>query len=427
MQAAISSLQIELNSSPSSHELVRAFQATRNLTETLCQSLKTEDYVVQSMPDCSPVKWHLAHTSWFFETFLLIPFAKNYEPFHPCFSVLFNSYYESIGPSFERAKREMLTRPTVEDVMEYRKYVTESMLALYGVSSVCAEVLSRTALGIHHEQQHQELILMDVLNLFSQNLMKPAYHSQGIEYIGEAREMNWISHGEGLYKIGHARRDFAFDHEGPEHQVFLPSFQLADRLVTNAEYLRFIKEGGYERPEFWLSDGWAWRKQNQISKPLYWEKMGHKYYEFSLHGLKSLSLSSPVSHVSFYEADAYARFAGLRLPTEAEWEVVAEALPVRGNFLDYGAYKACPAQGDEPQFYGDIWQWTASAYLPYPGFKPASGQIGEYNGKFMSGQMVLRGGSFATPKTHIRSTYRNFFAPHTRWHFSGIRLAKFTS
>ena len=430
--AAYSESELKRSSSlPSSLEdIISAFETTRRLSETLCEGLETEDFAVQSMPDCSPTKWHLAHTSWFFENFILVPFLKGYRVFHPEFGLLFNSYYESVGKFYDRPKRGMITRPTVKEVFNYRAHVNEAMGALLhsGWSEVDGETQSQlrelTTLGIHHEQQHQELMLMDILHLFSLNPLKPAYFRNGIDFIGEARVPKWMEFPEGLYEVGNSGQGFSFDHEQPAHRVYLKAFRLSDRLVTNAEYLKFIEAGGYSRPEFWLSSGWTWLKDHQISAPLYWEKSRGKYLEFSLHGLKNWAASSPVSHISFYEADAYARFAGMRLPTEAEWEVAARSVSIQGNFLDYGSFKATPAQGDDPQFYGDLWQWTGSAFLPYPGFKPLAGSMGEYNGKFMSGQMVLRGGSFATPKHHIRASYRNFFAPHTRWHFSGIRLAQ---
>lgn len=407
------------------------YQDVRRVTELLCAPLETEDYVVQSMPDASPAKWHLAHTSWFFETFILKPAsaelpAESSEQF----GYLFNSYYNALGERIARADRGLLSRPTVAEVYQYREAVDARMYSL--IAGGDEELLKRLApsiiLGLHHEQQHQELILTDLKHAFSRNPLRPVYRDRGEPAAVEIPAVRWLDYSEGLHRVGHHGPFFAFDNEGPRHSVFADAYQLADRLVTNAEYLAFIDDGGYDRPEFWLSDGWNTRKARSWTAPLYWERSGDGWRAMTLAGMVALNPNEPVCHVSYYEADAFARWAGARLPTEVEWEVAAEAVPRAGNLLESGRYHPVPLAGPgkdgiPSQLFGDVWEWTASPYTPYPGFRPAAGALGEYNGKFMCNQMVLRGGSCATPRSHIRSTYRNFFPPDARWQFSGIRLA----
>ena len=402
------------------------FLALRARTEHLVRDLSAEDQLAQSMPDASPTKWHLAHTTWFFETFLLTPHLAGYEPFDPQFGFLFNSYYEALGPRQPRPQRGLLTRPSQARVMAYRAHVDEAMTRLLGSDDRTFDDL--LDLGVAHEEQHQELILMDILHLFAQSPLRPAYGRGPAPAPGPAPQpLAFIGYEGGLVEVGHAGRGFAFDNEGPRHQVFLAPFSLADRLVTNGEWLNFMAEGGYERPELWLSDGWARVQAEGWRAPLYWERGPDGWLVMDLHGLNPVDPAAPVAHLSYYEAEAYAAFAGARLPTEAEWEHAAAQLPVRGVFLSRGTPAPSPAQGsvDAPrQMFGDLWEWTRSAYSPYPGFAPAAGAVGEYNGKFMSGQMVLRGGACVTPPGHVRATYRNFFQPQQRWMFSGLRLAR---
>lgn len=414
---------------PATHHLLARFHAVRRLTEDLARDLHPEDQTVQSMPDCSPTKWHLAHVSWFFETFLLVPHLPGYEPAHPQFAYLFNSYYEAAGARHARFARGLITRPTVTEVAGYRARVTEAMDALLsradeGRMETLAPLVD---IGINHEQQHQELILMDILNLFAANPLKPAYRPFRARPARAAEALAFFDYPGGIFEIGHAGDAFAYDNEGPRHGVLLRPFRLASRAVTNGEWRAFMDDGGYRRPELWLSDGWARVKASELTGPLYWE-MGEGGWEaMTLSGQHPLDEVAPVVHVSFYEADAYARWAGKRLPTEAEWEVAARDRPLAGHFLDGGALRplAAEAAADGPeQMFGDVWEWTASPYVAYPGYKPAAGAIGEYNGKFMSGQMVLRGGCCATPEGHVRPTYRNFFYPHQRWPFAGLRLAE---
>jgi ergothioneine biosynthesis protein EgtB len=406
--------------------LIDHYQQVRQLSEHLCQPLVTEDYVIQSMPDVSPPKWHLAHTTWFFETFLLSPHLADYQVFHPQFGYLFNSYYEAVGKRHPRPQRGLLSRPTVEEIYRYRAYVDEAMRLL--LSQLHESALeSLILLGLHHEQQHQELLLTDIKHILSINPLHPAYRAD-LASVGEAvaATEQWLDYPGGLYSIGQAGERFAFDNESPRHQVYLQDYYLASRLVTNGEYLEFIQAGGYHQPEHWLAEGWATVQVEQWQAPLYWEQIDGTWWILSLSGLRPVNLDEPVCHVSFYEAEAYARWAGKRLPTEAEWEVAAVQVPLQGNFLESGCLHPCPASSvtRPDQMFGDVWEWTQSAYLSYPGFQPAAGAVGEYNGKFMCNQMVLRGGSCVTSASHIRSTYRNFFPPSTRWQFSGIRLAQ---
>jgi ergothioneine biosynthesis protein EgtB len=412
----------------------------RQLSELLCQPLATEDYVIQSMPDVSPPKWHLAHTSWFFETFLLVPHLPGYEVFHPQFGYLFNSYYEAVGQRHPRPQRGLLSRPTVAEIYQYRAYVDQAMRSLLA-QSPAPEITSLVILGLHHEQQHQELLLMDIKHILALNPLRPAYRSDlavadPITSQEQHRE-RWLDYPGGLYAIGaadatasdlaHTFEQFTFDNEGPHHPVYLQDYYLASRLVTNGEYLEFIQAGGYTRSEYWLSEGWNMAQSEQWQAPLYWEQQEGKWWIMTLAGLRPLNEDEPVCHVSFYEADAYARWASQRLPTEAEWEVAAmQVASTSGNLLERGLLHPAPAQKltRPDQLFGDVWEWTQSPYSPYPGFRPAAGAIGEYNGKFMCNQMVLRGGCCITPPGHIRPTYRNFFPPSARWHFGGIRLAR---
>jgi ergothioneine biosynthesis protein EgtB len=403
------------------------YRSIRQLTETLCATLEVEDYGLQSTPDCSPPKWHLAHTTWFFETFLLATHEIGFRPFHPAFGYLFNSYYETIGDRWPRPARGLLSRPTVREVCAYRKAIDERVSALIDrVDEAMLAVLAPlVVLGLNHEQQHQELLLTDLKHAFALNPLRPVYcrsTADGIPH-GSPHPLEWHTFSAGVQWLGHKGDGFAFDNESPRHRVWVDGYQIASRSVTVAEYLEFMEAGGYDRPEFWLSDGWAARQQQGWTAPLYWEQTTDGWSAFTLRGLKPLEPAEPVCHVSFYEADAFARWAGARLPTEAEWEAAASGTPIAGNFLDSGQFHPTPDTG-HGQLYGDVWEWTASPYIAYPGYRIADGALGEYNGKFMCNQMVLRGGSCVTPAGHIRPTYRNFFPPDARWQFSGLRLAK---
>jgi ergothioneine biosynthesis protein EgtB len=410
--------------------LAAQYESVRRCTERLCEPLATEDYVLQSMPDASPAKWHLAHTSWFFETFLLKPHLPGYQPFHPQFEYLFNSYYNAVGPRWPRSQRGLLSRPSVAEVYRYRAYVDQAMHELCRTSAAAPlpQIAGTITLGLNHEQQHQELILTDLKHALAMNPLRPVYQAT-VPPAGNPPPLEWLSYPEGLAWIGHDGPGFAFDNEGPRHRVFLPSFRLASRLVTNEEYLCFVDEGGYQRPELWLSDGWAAREAAGWTAPLYWEKEGATWCAMTLSGLRPLVPAEPVCHVSYYEADAFARWRGLRLPTEAEWETAAATVTPAGHFLEGGHLH--PVAGAAPDdrgplfdLFGQVWQWTASPYGGYPGYVPAVGALGEYNGKFMCRQFVLRGASCATPRSHARRTYRNFFPPEARWQFTGIRLAQ---
>jgi ergothioneine biosynthesis protein EgtB len=371
------------------------------------------------MPDVSPTKWHLAHTTWFFETFLLRPRLAGYRVFDEAWDFLFNSYYEAVGPRHPRAERGLISRPGAEEVRAYRAHVDAAMARLLEAGG--AEVEALTELGLNHEQQHQELLLMDIRHVLSRNPLQPAY-APGEQAKAKTTALGWVGFEEGLYEIGHAGPGFAFDNEGPRHRVFLEAFRIADRLVTCGEYLGFIEDGGYARPELWLSDGWATVKAEAWEAPLYWRRIDGGWSVFTLHGPQPIQPAEPVCNLSHYEADAYARWAGKRLPTEAEWEVAAAAAPSADAGQALHPRPAGPGPGLR-QMAGELWQWTSSAYLPYPRYRPAAGAIGEYNGKFMSGQMVLRGGACITPEGHARISYRNFFPPAARWAFSGLRLA----
>ena len=398
----------------------------RRATEALAEGLSAEDCALQSMPDASPVKWHLAHTSWFFETFVLESGVSAYRHFHPQFRMLFNSYYVAVGARHPRPERGLISRPSLEEVHAYRRHVDEHIARWLESAAAAPAALDIFELGLHHEQQHQELILSDVKHLLSRNPLKPAYVAASAPRRAEPSPLRWVSFPAGTGEIGHAGSAFAFDNEQPRHRVALTAFQLASRSVTNCEYLAFMQDGGYERPELWLSDGWDTCTAQQWRAPLYWQREADRWSVFTLRGVEDIDPNEPVCHVSYYEADAYARWARARLPTEAEWETAAAGLPVRGNFVESERFHpaAFGRGGGLVQMYGDVWEWTGSAYLPYPGYRPAPGAVGEYNGKFMVNQFVLRGGSCATPRSHIRASYRNFFPPAARWQFSGIRLAR---
>ncbi|MBA3053374.1 MAG: ergothioneine biosynthesis protein EgtB [Sphingomonadales bacterium] len=403
------------------------FLAARAASERLATGLSDADATVQSMPDASPAKWHLAHTSWFFETLILEPHAPDFQPFDPRFGYLFNSYYETLGPRHDRPRRGMLTRPTLAEVLDYRRHVTAAVLALVE-SRPSREMAALVELGCQHEQQHQELLLTDILHLFASNPLEPAcFSAPSPVATGEPPEPGFIDMPGGIVEIGHDGPGFAFDCEGPRHRRLLEPYRIANWPVTNRAWIAFIADGGYAEPRWWLSEGWAARQETGWEAPLYWELRDGIWTTMSLHGRRPVMPEAPVCHISFYEADAYARWAGLRLPTEFEWECAFADAPVRGNFADsrlFAPHGALAGAAASPtKAYGDVWEWTASAFSPYPRFRPAAGAVGEYNGKFMSGQYVLRGGSCATPAGHVRPGYRNFFPPHARWQFSGLRLA----
>ena len=407
--------------------LVKRYRRLREFTNQLCEPLAVEDYVIQSMPDISPTKWHLAHTTWFFETLVLVPALSDYQRFHPQYAYLFNSYYNAVGPQFTRAERGVLSRPTVDEVYAYRRHVDAHMERVFERGPLPGNLADVITIGLHHEQQHQELLLTDIKHVFACNPLLPVYRDTDV-VDRKAPPVRWLPHNGGVVEIGHAGSGFAYDNETPRHRVYLEPFELASRPVTNGDYLRFIADGGYERPKFWLSDGWATVQAQDWQLPLYWKNDQASCRIMTLSGPRDLDANEPVCHLSYYEADAYARWAGARLPTEAEWEVFAAEQPIGGNLLEAGRFHPAPADSlDQPhprQMFGDVWEWTASPYTAYPGYEPLEGALGEYNGKFMCNQMVLRGGSCATPASHIRSTYRNFFPPAARWQFTGLRLAR---
>jgi len=439
------------------HEAARLaarYREVRAATALLAAPLSAEDCALQSMPDASPVKWHLGHTTWFFETFVLAAAVPSLRPYHPQFRVLFNSYYNAVGPQHPRPERGLLSRPSLAEVTRYREAVDERVLCWLAGPPPAADLLAVLELGLHHEQQHQELILTDVKHLFAANPLRPAYRpaaeaprdaapAAGPRLGGDAAErrdaggaagarageptpLRFVGCEGGLREIGHAGPGFAFDNEGPRHRVHLEPFALASRLVTQGEYLAFVEDGGYERPDLWLADGWTWRQGEGVSAPLYWTRGEAGWSAFTLRGVAPLRPDEPVTHVSFYEAAAYAAWAGARLASEAEWEVAAAEAPVDGEFVESGRLHPAPAAPGPGlrQLFGDAWEWTRSDYGPYPGYAPGRGALGEYNGKFMCNQRVLRGGSCATPRSHVRATYRNFFPPTARWQFTGIRLAR---
>jgi ergothioneine biosynthesis protein EgtB len=411
--------------------LLARYRNVRRTSERLCTPLSAEDQVVQAMADVSPTKWHLAHVSWFFETFLLAPSLPGYAPLNAAYRVLFNSYYNGVGPQFSRPARGHLSRPSVAEIQAYRAWVDEGMTALleHGDEPCLASLIPLLELGLNHEQQHQELILTDIKYNLAINPLHPAYHDVTPPRGTATRALAWREHAGGVHRIGHEGDAFAFDNECPRHPVYLHAFQIADRPVTNGEYLEFVDGGGYDAAALWLSEGWRTVQERGWRAPLYWEHRDDGWWVQTLGGLLPLDPHAPVAHVSYFEADAYARWADARLPTEAEWEVAAADLPPAGNFVESGRYHPAPLSGDDAAaaplaLFGDVWEWTQSSYAPYPGFRPAPGAIGEYNGKFMCNQYVLRGGSCATARSHIRATYRNFFPADARWQFMGLRLAR---
>ena len=402
------------------------FRSVRRKTEELCAPLTPEDMMVQSCEEASPAKWHQAHTTWFFETFLLREFVPDYKPFHPDFYWLFNSYYNAVSDQPVKKLRGSFSRPSLDEILAYRRHVNAAM-ERWIEDGVSDEAAQRVELGLHHEQQHQELLAYDIKNAFWSNPLHPAYREGALPSAGDVPPEKWVEYDGGLVEIGHGGRGFCFDNEQPRHKVHLEPFALATRLVTCGEYLDFMRDGGYERAELWLSEGWDTVRAQEWKAPLYWFEADGEWRVFTLRGAADLRemLASPVCHMSYFEADAFARWAGKRLPTEAEWETAASGLPVEGNLLESEVLHPAAAKDGEGlhQIFGDVWEWTASAYLGYPGYAALPGALGEYNGKFMVNQMVLRGGSAVTPASHIRSTYRNFFSPASRWQFSGVRLA----
>jgi ergothioneine biosynthesis protein EgtB len=428
MTTASALLPAAVSHPPHEPALLSQYRHVRAATEALVADLSDADATVQSMDDASPAKWHLAHTTWFFEEFVLGARLPDYEPVDPQFRYLFNSYYEAVGARHPRPRRGLLTRPSLDEILAYREAVDDSMLSLLMTAQTDDEAALIT-LGLHHEQQHQELLLTDILHLFAQNPLRPAYApALSVPVVADPRPApEWVSFAGGIVAVGHDGDGFAFDCEGPRHQVLLQPYTLCSHPVSNRQWFEFIEDGGYQSAGLWLSDGWRWVCDNQIDAPLYWEAREGTWWQMSLRGMHPVDPDSPVTHISFYEADAFARWAERRLPSEAEWEHAAQNLSATGNFIEGRALRPLPdrqnTSGVLRQMFGDVWEWTGSAYLPYPGFRPSAGAVGEYNGKFMSSQMVLRGGSCVTPESHIRASYRNFFYPHQRWQFTGLRLA----
>ena len=416
--------------------LAERFAAVRQASLALVAPLSAEDCQVQSMPDASPAKWHLAHITWFFETFLLERFEPGFVPFDAAFRVLFNSYYQGVGAQHPRAQRGLVTRPSLDDVRRYRANVDERMQALLAARAGDAEIEALVALGLQHEQQHQELLLTDIKHALGCNPVSAGYAKRWPMAQVQPQPMRWFGHEGGLVELGHVAAldgSFCFDNETPRHPAFAAPFEIASRPATYGDFLAFIDDDGYARPELWLSMGWDWVQTARRTAPLYWLRDGERWLSHTLQGTVEIDPNTPVCHLSFFEADAFARWSGARLPTELEWEHAARALrsPIVGNFADRGAFHPMPQTapfGDEPvQMFGDVWEWTQSAYLGYPGYRPLEGAVGEYNGKFMCNQFVLRGGSCATPAGHVRASYRNFFPPEAQWQFSGVRLARDSS
>lgn len=402
----------------------------RNYSEQLVEPLEIEDFIVQADSHVSPTKWHLAHTTWFFETFILKNYLSNYTVFHKDFNYLFNSYYETVGKFHPQKARGLITRPTVSETFSYRKYVDDNIFSLLENNNQedMEKIRQLVEIGLNHEQQHQELLLTDLKYNFSFNPTNPVYLTNDDMY-GDSftPDLSFVNIEGGLVEIGNDGEGFSFDNEGPRHKKWLEPYRLANRPVTNGEYQQFIEDGGYKQPEYWLSDGWNTIKTNNWQAPQYWEKHDKKWFAYTLSGLLPVNEHAPVSHISFYEADAYARWAGKRLPTEEEWEHGLKNVPIKGNFAEQGYFQPIAENNEDDTFskgFGDVWEWTQSAYSPYPGIKPLKGALGEYNAKFMANQMVLKGGSCVTPESHIRLTYRNFFYPQMRWQFSGLRLAE---
>ncbi len=414
--------------------LIERFRAVRNFSTRLCQTLVPEDYVVQSMPDVSPTKWHLAHTSWFFETFILKNWMTGYRSEIPEYAYLFNSYYNAAGSMHRRDLRGLISRPTVEETHRFRDSIDSAVCELIGNSddTLFAEMETVMVLGLHHEQQHQELLVTDIKHVFAQSPLHPIFRKRADIPSPAVEAMEFIEFDEATVTIGHKGDEFSYDNEGPQHRALVPAFSLASRPVTNGEYLAFIHAGGYQRPDFWLSLGWTTVNEQRWEAPLYWEKRDGEWWNFTHSGFRPVNQSEPVTHLSYFEADAYANWEGARLPTEFEWEYAAKNLPIAGNFVDEENFHPVPAapavagsgQNKLQQMFGDVWEWTRSSYSPYPGYRAAPGALGEYNGKFMCNQYVLRGGSCATSRNHLRATYRNFFQPEKRWQFTGLRLAR---
>ncbi|MGH8980783.1 MAG: ergothioneine biosynthesis protein EgtB [Acidimicrobiales bacterium] len=397
-----------------------SYRSVRSFTEQLAAPLSPEDQTVQSMPDVSPTKWHRGHTSWFFETFLLLPELSDYRVVHPSYAYIFNSYYEAVGNRYPRAERGHVSRPGTSEVAEYRCHVDAAMSELFD-GPLAPETLDLVELGVHHEQQHQELLLMDIKHVLSQSPLRPAYaEGPSSPHDDQPRKPRWVEHPGGSAEIGHAGGGFSFDNESPRHTAQLVPHAVADRLVTCGDWLEFIEDGGYRRPELWLSEGWATVQAQQWREPLYWDDDG----VFTLYGQRPIDPCEPVAHVSYFEADAFARWSGARLPTEAEWETFASGTRDGRDETAYGHHSLHPDAGSAQELFGTVWQWTSSSYSPYPGFRPAPGAVGEYNGKFMVNQQVLRGSACVTPTGHPRLTYRNFFPASARWAFSGLRLAR---
>jgi len=427
-----------LDSQPLADLLVR-YQNVRALSLSLAKNLSEADACLQSMDDVSPAKWHLAHTSWFFETFILCRFFDGYQRYQPEYNYLFNSYYNGIGEQYPRSKRGLISRPSLVDVIDYRQHIDDCILQLPSLSDN-DDIAYLIELGLQHEQQHQELLLTDIKYNFYQHPSYPHYLSESVRAADVSQTLtsvvlplSWCEFSAGIYEVGYSGEQFAYDNEKPAHNTYIHDFAIASRVVTNGEYIEFINSGAYENPDVWLSDGWAYIQQHQQAMPLYWQQKDGQWYHFTLAGLRPIVLNEPVTHVHYYEAQAYAAWCGKRLPTEMEWEVAAATVPLTGNLLDLQQLHPLPGTVDSAsprghpaliQMIGDVWEWTSSSYSPYPGFKPFAGVAGEYNGKFMCNQYVLRGGSCATPRDHIRRTYRNFFYAHQAWQFTGIRLAE---
>lgn len=405
--------------------LLGNFMKTRKMTAELCNPLERDDFMVQSTPDTSPPKWHLGHTTWFFEKFILRPFSEGYKTFDQRFDYIFNSYYETVGEYAPKPSRSTVSRPSLETVMEYRKHVEEAMASLLDRKDGDGEIHGRTILGINHEQQHQELLLMDIKRNFYQSPYRPSY-AGGKKPASAPGTSEFIDFPEQVSSIGYSGEGFCFDNETPSHRELVPGFSISSRPVTNGDFIAFIEDGGYRKPGLWLSAGWEWRASNRVEMPLYWEKEADAYRYFTLYGMQDIDPNEPVMHISYYEADAFARWSGGKLPTEPQWEIAMSSHSEGvDNYLEAGKYT--PVSGGESSGMagmGNSWEWTLSAYLPYPGYRPLAGSLGEYNGKFMSGQMVLKGSSFSTPKGHSRITYRNFYTPGSRWQFSGMRLSR---